>query len=125
MNTDPLTLTAEEKAKYWKILCAHVIDAGGCAGLGSKEYQHMGITIGKGSVGSLALKWLLKYAATDAKTPDEAAMFDAVLNTQVVRAAWKTDKGYYFEFWSEYLGIPFEKSHGQRVILLGYLKSLV
>lgn len=119
-----MILTNEQKAKYWSILVSHCHQYVGSAGLGDKKYQHIGMIFGPNNteIGSNAI---VKYATTDAKSQDPHDLFDAVLNTQVVRAAWKVKGGgYYFEFWSAYQGVPHEKSENDRLTLIEFLDTL-
>lgn len=123
-----MTLTASQKARYWDILIRNCRQYVGSAGLGNKAYQHLGIVFGKpdnAHNSGAAVLALTKFAATDACSASPSDLFDAVINTHVVRAAWTvTNGGAYFEFWSAYANVAFEASEASRDALIVFLNRL-
>jgi hypothetical protein len=121
--TNCMALSAQQKARYWQALYGNAQKYVGSAGLGNKEYQHLGIVIGPKASPS-AQEALMTYARTDGVSDKPEDLFDAVINTHCLRAAWKTKTGYYYELWSAHT-VTRESSDPSRAELLKHLDQLM
>jgi hypothetical protein len=119
-----MDLTPAAKAHYWALLLRFAQQYIGSASLGNPKYQHLGLIFGPQPT-SAAQGVLTQYATTNAVDGTPTALFDALHGTHVVRAAWPVQGGgYYFEFWSAYLGVTWEESNTARSTLLQHLDTL-
>ena len=119
-----MNLTNEQKSTYWDILVSHCQQYVGSANLGNSDYQHIGMVFGPNNteIGSNAI---IKYAKANAKSENSYDLFDSVLNTHRVRAAWTVKGGsYYFEFWSAHCQVEFSASEPDREKLITFLDTL-